>query len=113
VVGGVCGDDSRCVCPLPRSGSACQRQLSCRWLDASVDVWQQAGCALYEARSSAQEVACVCTSLYKSVTAMHQLTLKSKCSSGGSLINCAVPQVRLEDLASISFNGELTVLLVA
>ena len=72
VVGGVCGADGRCVCPLPRSGSACQRDLSCRWLDDEASTWRGGGCALHEGESSAERVACACDRLRGSVAVMHR-----------------------------------------
>ena len=115
VVGGVCGADGRCVCPLPRSGAACQRELSCRWLDdeGGANTWRDGGCALHAEESSATQVACACTRLRASVTVLHELHLRPRCSSGASLVSCALPTADLRDLASLSFNNELAVLLAA
>ena len=112
VAGGQCTDE-RCVCPIPRSGSACQRELSCRWFDSDDSTWRPEGCMLHPGQSNADEVGCVCSRLTDSVAALHELKLKPRCSSGNSLINCAVPTVNLSDLSKIQWNGELTVLLAA
>ena len=113
VLGGVCGDDSRCRCPLPRSGSACQRELSCRWLDDAAGTWRGGGCSLHFGESSAERVACACTRLRASVTAMHELKLKPQCSTGGSLVACALATTSFSALLRLSWNGALTVLLGA